>query len=108
MLRRNPAPPAAVAVTERDMSADGASRAFRLWTERTNVNAPTNITASRASAGAVSFLAKLRGRNAALPPRATTTQVALAGLGGGLAIGLVGGLAAASGHPLVLGSFGAS
>ena len=51
---------------------------------------------------------KMRGQNASLPARAATRQVLLAAVGGSLAIGAVGCLAAFSGHPMVLGSFGAS
>lgn len=50
---------------------------------------------------------KLRG-GGALPARAKGTHIALSWLGGFLAIGVVGLLAAVSHSPLVLGSFGAS
>jgi CBS-domain-containing membrane protein len=53
------------------------------------------------------FFSKMRG-GAALPPRATATQILLAGLGGLLAIGTVAYLAHATRQPLLLGSFGAS
>lgn len=55
-----------------------------------------------------SFLAKLRGADAALPSRASGKTIALAWLGGCLAIGAVAGLADVLSAVLILGSFGAS
>jgi len=57
--------------------------------------------------GLSAFLLKMRG-GTALPPRANLRQVAIAWLGGCLAIGVVAYLAAVSHTALVLGSFGAS
>jgi CBS-domain-containing membrane protein len=69
----------------------------------------TPITASIGSAETqTSFIAKLRGQTATLPPRASVRQIALAGIGGAVTIGLIATLAAATKNPLVLGSFGAS
>ncbi|MFO1321263.1 MAG: hypothetical protein U1F52_16750 [Burkholderiales bacterium] len=52
--------------------------------------------------------ARLKGEGAALPPRASWRAIALAWLGGCLAIGTVAGLADGLSMTLVLGSFGAS
>lgn len=71
-----------------------------------NLKVQTSPTA--AVANDASFLARLRGQNAALPARVSSRQMFLAGLGGAVAIGLIAGLAARSGQALVLGSFGAS
>ncbi len=54
------------------------------------------------------LLASFRGQRAPLPPRLPARQIALAGLGAGLAIAFVGALAAATHQPLLLGSLGAS
>lgn len=54
------------------------------------------------------FLAKLRGEAAALPPKPHGRQVAAAWLGGFLAIAALAGLTDALSAALVLGSFGAS
>jgi CBS-domain-containing membrane protein len=54
------------------------------------------------------FLVKLRGQRAALPPRPSHRSVALAWLGGCLAIAAVAGLSDALSSVLILGSFGAS
>lgn len=54
------------------------------------------------------FLSKLRGDGAALPPRAPTRQIALAWLGGFLAIGSIALSADLLSASLLLGSFGAS
>jgi len=54
------------------------------------------------------WLMKLLGDGAALPARPGWRSVALAGLGGGLAIGVLAGLGEWQAWPLVLGSFGAS
>lgn len=54
------------------------------------------------------FLNKLRGDSAALPPRPSPRSVAIAWLGGVLAIAAVATLADALSAMLVLGSFGAS
>ena len=53
------------------------------------------------------FLSRLRG-GAALPPAPPARAIALAGLGGFLAIALVAGLAEGLSQALILGSFGAS
>ncbi len=54
------------------------------------------------------FLSKLRGDGAALPPRAPARQIALAWLGGFLAIGSIALSADLLSASLLLGSFGAS
>jgi CBS-domain-containing membrane protein len=54
------------------------------------------------------FFNKLGGDGAALPPKPKNKDVALAWLGGVLAIALIAGLASATTTALVLGSFGAS
>ena len=54
------------------------------------------------------LLQKMRGDGAALPPRLPAKALALAGLGGFLAILLVASLTDTLHLPLVLGSFGAS
>jgi CBS-domain-containing membrane protein len=54
------------------------------------------------------FLTKLRGAATDLPERASNKNIALAWLGGCLAIGAVAGLANALSALLILGSFGAS
>lgn len=54
------------------------------------------------------FLVKLRGERADLPPRPSHRNVALAWLGGCLAIAAVAGLSDALSSALILGSFGAS
>ena len=54
------------------------------------------------------FFAKLRGDNAALPPKPSFKAVALAWLGGFLAIAVIAGMAISLEAALVLGSFGAS
>lgn len=54
------------------------------------------------------LLEKMRGDGAALPPRAATNAIALAALGGVIAIGVVAGLTQAIDELLVLGSFGAT
>lgn len=54
------------------------------------------------------FLSKLRGDRAALPPRPSHKSVAIAWLGGALAIAAVASLTDALSAMLVLGSFGAS
>jgi CBS-domain-containing membrane protein len=56
----------------------------------------------------LTFLQKLKGDGAALPPRATNQQIALAWLGGCLAIASVALLAESLSVTLILGSFGAS
>ncbi|MDP2152440.1 MAG: HPP family protein [Methylotenera sp.] len=56
----------------------------------------------------MSFLSKLKGDNAALPPQPSTKSVALAWLGGFLAIAAVASLNDFLSVALVLGSFGAS
>lgn len=56
----------------------------------------------------MSFLSKLKGDNAALPPQPSTKAVALAWLGGFLAIAAVASLNDFLSVALVLGSFGAS
>jgi CBS-domain-containing membrane protein len=56
----------------------------------------------------ISYLQKLRGQHAALPPRLPAKKIALAGLGAALAIGFVATLAQAAHQPLLLGSLGAS
>lgn len=56
----------------------------------------------------MSFLEKLKGDGAALPPRATSKAIALAWLGGFLAIAVVAALSDFLSVALVLGSFGAS
>lgn len=55
-----------------------------------------------------SFFAKFRGDQAALPPKASSKSIALAWLGGCLAIATVAVLADALSAALILGSFGAS
>lgn len=55
-----------------------------------------------------SFFVKLRGDGADLPPKASNKNVALAWLGGVLAIATVAGLTDALSAALILGSFGAS
>ncbi|WP_374486165.1 HPP family protein [Zoogloea sp.] len=54
------------------------------------------------------FLHRLRGAGSALPPVPPARSVALAGLGGFLAIAAVAGLAEQASLALLLGSFGAS
>lgn len=54
------------------------------------------------------FFAKFRGDNAALPPQPSLKAVALAWLGGSLAIAVIAALAENLQAALVLGSFGAS
>lgn len=54
------------------------------------------------------WFSKLKGDHAALPPRAPAKAIALAWLGGCLAIGVIAGLAEHWSMALVLGSFGAS
>lgn len=54
------------------------------------------------------LLRKFRGDAAALPPRASLRQIALAWLGGALAIGCVASAGDALSMTLLLGSFGAS
>jgi CBS-domain-containing membrane protein len=54
------------------------------------------------------FFAKLKGEGATLPPLAAYRHIALAGLGGALAIAVLAGLGEGAAMPLVLGSFGAS
>jgi len=54
------------------------------------------------------FILKLKGEGAALPARHTYKAIALAWLGGAIAIGAVAGLADSLSVALVLGSFGAS
>lgn len=54
------------------------------------------------------YLQKLRGQQAALPPRLPWRNIALAGVGAFLAIGFVAGLAGYTHQPLLLGSLGAS
>jgi CBS-domain-containing membrane protein len=54
------------------------------------------------------FFAKLKGEGAALPPLASYCNIALAWLGGALAIAVLVGLGDGMAMPLVLGSFGAS
>lgn len=56
----------------------------------------------------MSFLSKLKGDNAPLPPQPSTRAVALAGLGGFLAIAAVASLTNFLSVALMLGSFGAS
>lgn len=55
-----------------------------------------------------SFFIKLRGDRAALPPRPSSKSVAIAWLGGALAIAACASLTTALSTMLVLGSFGAS
>lgn len=55
-----------------------------------------------------SYLLKLRGQQAPLPPRLPTGKIILAGTGAALAIGFVGALASITKQPLLLGSLGAS
>lgn len=55
-----------------------------------------------------SFITKLRGDSAALPPKASGKNIALAWLGGCVAIAAVATLADALSAVLILGSFGAS
>jgi len=57
---------------------------------------------------APAFLAKLRGDGMAVPPRAPAKAIALAWLGGVLAISAVAALTLMTNQPLVLGSFGAT
>lgn len=54
------------------------------------------------------YFTKFLGQRAALPPRAPARHIALAAVGGGVAIAAVAALAFATGQPLVLGSLGAS
>jgi CBS-domain-containing membrane protein len=54
------------------------------------------------------WFSKLKGDHAALPPRAPAKAIALAWLGGFLAIGVIAGLGEHWSLALVLGSFGAS
>jgi len=54
------------------------------------------------------FFRKLRGEGGSLPPLPPYRNVALAWLGGALAIAAVAGFGGWTGLPLVLGSFGAS
>lgn len=54
------------------------------------------------------FLEKLRGDQAALPPKASNQAILLAWLGGCIAIAIIAGLFEGTAWPLVLGSFGAS
>ena len=56
----------------------------------------------------MNLLTKFRGDSAALPPRAPSKAVALAFLGGFLAIAVIALLAQSLHVALVLGSFGAS
>jgi CBS-domain-containing membrane protein len=56
----------------------------------------------------LTFLQKLKGDGAALPPRAANKQVGLAWLGGCLAIAILAILSDSLSVALVLGSFGAS
>lgn len=56
----------------------------------------------------LTFLQKLKGDGAALPPRAANKQIVLAWLGGCLAIASVALLADSLAVTLILGSFGAS
>jgi len=55
-----------------------------------------------------SFIKKLRGDQAALPPKASAKAILLAWLGGFIAIAVVAGLFEGTALPLILGSFGAS
>jgi len=55
-----------------------------------------------------SLIKKLKGEGAALPPKPSIKAIALAWLGGFLAISVVAGLAGSLEMMLVLGSFGAS
>ena len=57
---------------------------------------------------ALARFGKLQGAGAAVPARASARNIALAGLGGFLAISVAAGLAYAAATPLVLGSFGAT
>jgi CBS-domain-containing membrane protein len=54
------------------------------------------------------LLEKMRGQGAALPPRAPSRAIAIAALGGAIAIGIVAALTAGLEELLILGSFGAS
>jgi CBS-domain-containing membrane protein len=54
------------------------------------------------------FIEKLRGDQAALPPKASNRAILLAWLGGFVAIAVIAGLFEGTAWPLVLGSFGAS
>lgn len=54
------------------------------------------------------FINRLKGDGAALPPKASNKAIALAWLGGFLAIAAVAGMMESTALPLVLGSFGAS
>jgi CBS-domain-containing membrane protein len=56
----------------------------------------------------ISFLGKLRGDKAELPPRPSSRSIALAWLGGFVAIAAVATLSSALSTVLILGSFGAS
>lgn len=56
----------------------------------------------------MSYLEKLKGQSKPLPARPPLKQVAIAWLGGLVAIGLVGFLAIYSNQPFVMGSLGAS
>jgi CBS-domain-containing membrane protein len=51
---------------------------------------------------------KMRGQGAAIPPRASGRVIAMAALGGAIAIGVVAGLTQGLDELLILGSFGAS
>lgn len=54
------------------------------------------------------YFAKFRGQQAPLPPRLAARNIALAGVGAALAIGLLAALAVVTRLPLLLGSLGAS
>lgn len=54
------------------------------------------------------FIKRLKGDGTALPPKASNKAIALAWLGGFLAISAIAGLMESTALPLVLGSFGAS
>ena len=56
----------------------------------------------------MTFLEKIKGDRAPLPPRAPGKAIALAGLGGVIAMAVVAGFGDALSLALVLGSFGAS
>ena len=55
-----------------------------------------------------SFVEKLRGQGAALPPRAPWRAIGFGALGGLIAIGVIAGLTRGLEEALLLGSFGAS
>lgn len=55
-----------------------------------------------------SFIEKLRGDQAVLPPRASIKTIFIAGLGGFIAVAVVAGLFEGTTLPMVLGSFGAT